>query len=235
VITGVSNSAGGQAGVVAGSFFSIYGANLAPVADDWSNSIVNGQLPAQLDGVSVTIGGKPAYIAQMIPTQINAVAPDIGVGPVQVVVTTPSGSSSAYTVESQQYGPAFWPWPGGQPVATHADYTIAARNGTIPGIATVPARPGEVITLWGTGFGPVTPTVPAGQAPGQYAGAMTTNPVTVSLNGTSIPVLGAALSSYAGEYQVAIQMPESIPDGDYTLVATIGGVPTPATLFTVQH
>ena len=235
VITGVSNAAGGQPGVFPGSFISIYGANLTPVSDDWSNSIANGQLPTQLGGVSVTIGGKPAYIAQMIPTQINAQAPDIGVGPMQVIVTTPSGSSSAYTVNSQQYGPAFWPWPGSQPVATHADYTLAAKNGTFPGTTTVPAKPGEVITLWGTGFGPVVPPVPAGQVPGQYAGAMTTNLVTVSLNGTSIAVLGAALSTYPGDYQVAIQIPASIASGDYTLAATIGRVSTPTMLFTVQQ
>jgi uncharacterized protein (TIGR03437 family) len=206
VITGVSNAAGGQPGVFPGSFISIYGANLTPVSDGWGNSIANGQLPPQLDGVSVTIGGKPAYIAQMVPTQINAQVPDIGAGPMQVVVTTPSESSAAYTVNSQQYGPAFWPWPGNQPVATHADYTSAAKNGTFPSTTTVPAKPGEVITLWDTGFGPVAPSVPAGQVPGQYAGAMTTNPVTLSLNGTPVTVLGAALSTYPGDYQVAIQI-----------------------------
>ena len=235
VITGVSNAAGGQPGVSPGSFISIYGTNLTPVSDSWSNSIANGQLPTQLDGVSVTIGGKPAYIAQMIATQINAQVPDLAFGSMQVVVTTPSGSSSAYTVNAQQYGPAFWPWPGSQPVATHPDYTIAAKNGTFPGTTTMPAKPGEVITLWGTGFGPVTPSVPAGQVPGQYADAMTTNPVTVSLNGTSVTVLGAALSAYPGDYQVAIQIPASIPNGDYTLAATIGGVSTPTVLFTVQQ
>jgi uncharacterized protein (TIGR03437 family) len=235
VIGGVSNAAGGQPGVVPGSIISIYGGNLTPVSDNWSSSIVNGELPTQLDGVSVTIGGKPAYIDQMIPTQINVQVPDIGFGQTQVVVTNPSGSSAAYAVNSQQYQPAFWLWPGKQPVATHADYALAAKNGTFPGLTTVPAKPGEVITLWGTGFGPVAPFVPAGQVPGQYAGATTTNPVTVSLNGTNVTVLGAALSGYPGDYQVAIQIPASLPSGDYTLTATIGGVSTPAMLFTVQQ
>jgi len=48
-------------------------------------------------------------------------------------------------------------------VATHVDYTIAAKNGTFLGLTTVPAKPGEVITLWVTGCGPTNASVPAGQ------------------------------------------------------------------------
>jgi uncharacterized protein (TIGR03437 family) len=207
---------------------------LTPVSADWSKSIINGQLPAQLDGVTVTIAGKPAYIYQMIPSQINAQAPDVGFGPVQVTVTTPSGTSAPFTVIAQQYGPAFWPWPGNQPVATHADYSPATKNGTIPGTTTRPAQPGEVITLWGTGFGPTTPPVPAGQLPTALA-PQTQMQVTVTLNGASITVVSAVLSAYPGDYQIAVQIPASAENGDYALVATIGGVASPTVTLTVQH
>jgi uncharacterized protein (TIGR03437 family) len=116
-----------------------------------------------LDGISVTIGGKPADVYAVTPGQINVQAPDVGNGPVQVVVTTGGGSSTPFAASSQLYSPAFFLWPGNQPVATHLDYSIAAKNGTFSGLTTVPAKPGEVITLWGTGFGPTNPAVPAGQ------------------------------------------------------------------------
>ncbi len=236
VVTGIVNAAGGQPGVVSGSFVSIYGSNFTPLPyDDWSKSIINGQLRTQLDGVSVTIGGKPAYIYAMTPGQINVQAPDVGNGPVQVVVTTGGGSSAPFATTSQLYSPAFFPWPGNQPVATHLDYSIAAKDGTFSGLTTVPAKPGEVITLWGTGFGPTNPPVPAGQEP-TVAAAPTQNPVAVTLGGTSVPVLGAVLSSYAALYQIAIQIPASMPDGDYPIVATVSGVQSPGTFsLTVQH
>jgi uncharacterized protein (TIGR03437 family) len=220
VIAGVSNAAGGQPGVASGALVSIYGSNFTPLSyDDWGKSITNGRLPAELDGISVTIGGKPAYINAVTPGQINVQAPDVGNGTVQVVVTTPGGASSAFTVSSQLYSPAFFPWPGNQPVATHADYSLAAKDGTFPSTSTVPAKPGEVIILWGTGFGPTTPVVPAGQEPVVQA-APTQAPVDISLGGIVVPVLGAVLSSYAATYQVAIQIPASMADGDYPIVAS---------------
>lgn len=170
----------------------------------------------------------------MIPSQINAQAPDVGFGPVQVTVTTPSGTSAPFTVLAQLYGPAFWPWPGNQPVATHTDYTPAAKNGTISGTATSPAKPGEVITLWGTGFGPTTPPVPAGQLPTALA-PKTQMSVTVTLNGANITVVSAVLSAYPSDYQIAVQIPASAENGDYALVATIGGVASPAVTLTVQQ
>ncbi|HLK49294.1 MAG TPA: IPT/TIG domain-containing protein [Bryobacteraceae bacterium] len=236
VITSVANAAGGQHGVASGAFVSIYGSNFTPLPyDDWSKAIINGQLPKQLDTVSVTIGGKPAYIYAISPGQINVQAPDVGNGPVQVVVTTGGGASTPFTTSSLLYSPAFFPWPGNQPVATHADYSIAAKNDTFPGVTTVAAKPGEVITLWGTGFGPTNPLVPAGQEPTAVA-PPTQSPVTVTLGGTAIPVLGAVLSSYAAAYQIAIQIPASMPDGDYPIVATLNGAQSPSSsVLTVQH
>ncbi len=236
IINSVANAAGGQTGVASGAFVSIYGSNFTPLPyDDWGKSIINGQLPKQLDGVSVTIGGKPASVYAVSPGQINVQAPDVGNGPAQVVVTTGGGASAPFTTISQLYSPAFFPWPGNQPVATHLDYSIAAKNGTFSGLTTVPAKPGDVITLWGTGFGPTNPSVPAGQEP-TVAGPPTQNPVTVTLGGTAVPVLGAVLSSYAAVYQIAIQIPASMSDGDYPIVATVSGAQSPASSFlTVQR
>jgi uncharacterized protein (TIGR03437 family) len=236
VITGVANAAGGQPGVFPGSFVAIYGSGFTSLAyDDWSKTIVNGQLPTQLDGVSVSIGGLPAYVYAITPGQINVQAPNATVGAAPVMVTASGKSSAVFSATAQEYGPAFFPWPNNQPVATHLDYTLAAARGTFPGVTTVPAKPGEAIILWGTGFGPTTPAVLAGQLPGQSAGANTASPVTVTLNGANIPVLGAALSTFPGEYQVAVQLPATIAEGDFPLVATINGVASPTVTLTIQQ
>jgi uncharacterized protein (TIGR03437 family) len=101
-------------------------------------------------------------------------------------------------------------------------------------LTTVPAKPGEVITLWGTGFGPTNPSVPAGQEP-TVAAPPTLNPVSLTLGGTSVPVLGAVLSSDAAVYQIAIQIPASMPDGDYSVVATVKGVQSPGNVVLAVH
>src|SRR5436305_9565703 len=95
---GVVSGASFQPGIVPGSWLTIKGSNLSPVASDtWDKAIVNGNLPTSLDGVSVSVAGKPAYVYFISPGQINVQAPDVGAGPVPVTVTTPSGTSVAMT------------------------------------------------------------------------------------------------------------------------------------------
>ncbi len=227
----VQNGASYQEGIVPNSFMQIKGTNLASTTVDWTNFIgANGELPTSINNVSVSVGGKPAYIAAISPGQINVLAPDVGLGPVQVTVTTLAGTSAAVTANSQQYGPAFFPW-GSYAVATRPDFSIAVKNGTFPA-ATVPAKPGDTIILWGTGFGPTTPAAPVGVKVPFGTLFLTSSPVTVTLGNTPVQVFGAAAAlaaPYAGLYQVNIKIPDSMPDGDWPIVATINGVSSPAT------
>jgi uncharacterized protein (TIGR03437 family) len=59
----------------------------------------------------------------------------------------------------------------------------------------------------------------------------------VKIGTTPATVYGAALApGYAGLYQVAIQIPASLANGDYPVVASISGVESPsATMITVQQ
>ncbi|HEX5227825.1 MAG TPA: IPT/TIG domain-containing protein, partial [Bryobacteraceae bacterium] len=174
---GVVNGASFTPGLVPNSWATILGTNLAPVTTDWSKSIVNGKLPTSVGNVSVTIGGKPAYVYYVSPTQINVLVPDIAFGPVQVTVKTPSGTSSAFTATSSQYGPAFFVWPNNQVVATRQDFSLAAKAGTFAGATTIAAKPGDVLILWGTAFGPTTPIAPDGvQVPSDQTYSTSTLP-----------------------------------------------------------
>jgi uncharacterized protein (TIGR03437 family) len=226
---GVVNGASFQAGVPANSWVTIKGTNLAPRTDDWSQSIVDGALPTSLDGVSVTIGGKPAYVYFISPGQLNVLAPDVPSGPVTVTVTTDGGTSAVFTTTANAYGPAFFPWPNNQVVATRQDYSYAAKAGTFPGATTVPAKPGDVIILWGTGFGPTLPAAPLGVSVPAAGGYPTASAPTVTINNTPALVYGAALApGSAGLYQIAIQVPSTMADGDWPIRATIGNITSPA-------
>jgi uncharacterized protein (TIGR03437 family) len=224
----VTAGIGGPASFEAGSFVEIDGANLANTNPGriWnaSTEIINGNLPTKLDGVSVTINGKPAFIYYISPTQINLQAPsDTATGSVQVVVNN-NGATTTFSGNLQTYSPAFFAWNGSPyPVATrYPDNAFIANPSAVAG--TVAAKQGDVLILWGTGFGPTNPALTAGivlTAPLTAA----TNP-TVSIDGADVQVLGSAMS-YAGEYQVAIQLPKSLSNGDHSIVASVGGISSP--------
>jgi uncharacterized protein (TIGR03437 family) len=233
---GVVGGAGFQAGIVPGSWITIQGTNLSSKTESWNNATAHGNLPTSLDGVSVSIGGKPAYIAYISPTQINAVAPNVAAGLVPVTVMNASGASAPISAVMQAIQPSFFQW-GNYAVATRQDYSLAVEDGTIPGVTTTPVKPGEVIILWGTGFGPTSPSAPEGVPVPSDATYNTSNTVAVTVGGTAATVYGAALApGFTGLYQVAIQVPASLANGDYPVIATISGAQSlSTTLITVQN
>jgi uncharacterized protein (TIGR03437 family) len=226
---GVLNGASFQRGVPANSWVTIKGTNLAAQTDDWSHSILNGALPTSLDGVSVGMGGKPAYVYFVSPGQLNVLAPDVPAGPISVTVTTAGGTSAVFATSANAYGPAFFTWPNNQVVATRQDYSYAVKAGTFAGATTVAAKPGEVIILWATGLGPTLPAAPLGASVPASGGYPTASAPTVTINKLPATVYGAALApGSAGLYQIAIQIPAGVGDGDWPIQATIGNITSPA-------
>jgi uncharacterized protein (TIGR03437 family) len=235
---GVLNGASFKPGIAAGSWISIFGRGLAPGTRIWRGyELVDSRLPAKLDGVSVTINNKPASVYYVSPTQLNVQVPsDEALGPVAVQVTTLGGASNTVTAQMQAFSPAlfaFDPENRKYAAAQHTDYSYLAKPGLFAGAATRGASPGETILLYGTGFGPTSPAVPAGQvvaAPTRLA-----NPVTVRIGGSVADVSFAGLSA-AGLYQFNVKVPETLADGDAAVVVEVGGVRSPDGVFiTVQR
>jgi uncharacterized protein (TIGR03437 family) len=227
-ISAVVNAAGFTPGapISTGSWVSIFGANLSPAGDSrqWNTSteIVNGLFPTSLDGTSVSINGKKATVEFISPTQVNIQPPDdTAVGPVQVVITTTAGGASAsFTANYAQFAPGLFLATAPYIAAQHADGSYVGGYA-----GATPAMPGEVITLWGTGFGPANPPVPAGQV---FNGASTlANNVTVTINGQTAAVDFAGIVG-AGLVQINVHVPPSINNGDAVVLATVGGVSTQA-------
>ena len=234
---GVVNGASFQSGIVPGSWATIQGSSLSTVTDTWDNFIVNGKLPTTVDGVSVTVGGAPAFVYYISPSQINLIVPEGISGPQPVTVKNAAGTSAAETVTVKSFGPAFFGWPKNQVVATREDFTLAAAAGTFAGTTTVPAKPGDTIILWGTGFGSTIPAAPSGlETPSSVTYNTSTLP-TIDIDKVPAKVFGAALApGFAGLYQVAIEVPSSLGSGDWPIVATIGGVSSPnGMVLTVQE
>jgi uncharacterized protein (TIGR03437 family) len=180
------------------------------------------------------IDNKPAYLWVVSPTQINLQVPDDATtGLVSVVVATASGAATS-TVTLSPYGPSFSLLGDGKHVAAEiltsngigayagGAYDLVGPANTFS-YSTRPVRAGETLVLYGVGFGPVTPHVPAGQA---FSGsAPTTTLVAVTIGGVKANVSYSGITS-AGLYQINLTVPNA-PSGDQALQATVNGVQTP--------
>ncbi len=212
-----------------GSWVDIYGSNLASGTATW-----NGDFPMSLGGASVMVNNKPAYLSYVSPTQINIQAPDDTASGIVNVTVTSGGASATSTVNLASFGPSFSLLDGthvaaiivrsdGSGAYGGGSYDIVGPTGTSLGYKTVAAKAGDVVELFGVGFGPTHPAVPAGQP---YSGsAPTTNPVQLQIHGTSVTPLFSGISG-AGLYQINLTIPAGLGTGDQPLLATVGGVQT---------
>jgi uncharacterized protein (TIGR03437 family) len=202
-----ANAEGENPAIAPNTWVEIKGANLAPAGDSriWQGTDFTGnQMPVQLDNVSVTVNGKPAYFYYISPTQINILTPpDALSGTVPVVATANGRDSAPFMAQAAVLAPTFFVFNGGPYVAA-----VHAAGGLI-GPATLfpdatPAVQGETILIYANGFGPTTvPVVSGSKTQGgalapfpaiqvgnstanvQFAGLVGDHPITVTYNGVS--------------------------------------------------
>jgi uncharacterized protein (TIGR03437 family) len=225
-------------GIAPNTYLSIYGTDLAATKRTWTTADfgANGTtLPTSLDGVSVTLNGEPAYICYISPVQINLLTPtDMAtVGKVTVQVSNGTLTSSVVSATVQATAPAFFLFDAaGHVAATHANNTpIGTATSTPPG---TPAAPGELIVLYGTGFGPTIPPTVNGQL--QTVPALMTSYPVIQFNGATGTIAWGGLSA-TGLYQFNVTIPNGVEDGDISVTAaTGGGISSPITgLITVKQ
>jgi uncharacterized protein (TIGR03437 family) len=235
-ITLVANAEGEALTIAPNTWIEIKGGNLAPPGDAriWQGSdFVGGQMPKQLDQVSVTVNGKSAFVYYISPLQVNALTPpDPLSGPVQVVVTTGGVTSKSFTAQAQALSPSFFVFGGGPYLAaTHVDGSLIGPLSLFPG-ATTPAKVGETIVLYANGFGSTNVPVQAGAI--EQSGTLSPLPL-IKIGGVTADVRFAGLV-FPGEFQFNVVVPPSLAAGDQSITATYGGVSTQAsTLITIHN
>lgn len=204
--SGVVNAASLMPGIAPGGFATIFGTGLAATTRTWATSdFANGKLPLQLDGVSVTINGKPAYVYYVSPTQIDVIAPaDSTNGAVSVVVTNNTVASAPATAQLAPIAPALFA-VGKYAIATHANGSLVGPPSVLAGAT--PATPGEVIAIYGTGFGPTTSGTDGLVL---SSPATLSSPPVVNIGGVSASVTFAGRSA-AGLDQINVTVPTASP------------------------
>ena len=230
---GIQNAASAGATIAPNSFVAIFGGGLAATTHMWGGTdFVNNALPTALQGVSVSINGEAAYIDYISPVQIDIlVPPDIPAGPVQIQVTNNGLASATIAATMSAVAPAFFDFgpvnaAGNQYIAaTHANGTPGGPPSYVTGVASTPFTEGEIIILYGTGFGPTNPPVPKGQLI-TTAAALVATP-TVTIGGLPAQVQFAGVSE-AGLYQFNVVVPTGLTAGttaniDVPVVIDLGG------------
>lgn len=224
------------------SIISIFGMDFSSETFVFPNLDGAGKIDTILGGTCVEIGDKRAPIFAMTPTQANVQTPETPTtGPVGVVVIrdcdTPLATrSNVEMVTMEEATPGFFIF---SPVA--ADGFIAARfnegfapvapDGAFATETSRPAKPGEIVVLFGTGWGQTDAALATGQlAPGAAQVLEAANPF-ITLDGIPLTpgdvfYVGVTPGT-AGLFQLAIRIPEGTTPGNKQVVLTVYGRSTP--------
>ncbi len=228
---------GGSTAFASGSWLEIKGSNLSATTRTWAGDDFNGaNAPTTLDGVTVTVNGRRAFVGYISPTQINVQAPgDTAVGPLDLIVTSGGCAGEAFRVQKAAVAggllaPSVFNVGGTQfAAALYQDgFTFVGRDGLIPGVPFRAAAPGDIITLYGIGFGDVLPAI----APGTVVSTPNNIPgLTLFFGSTEASVSYAGLAPNAvGLYQFNLTVP-NVASGDHRIVIRVNGIEMPQTAY----
>jgi uncharacterized protein (TIGR03437 family) len=229
------------------SIVSIFGRDFSADTLVFPNLDSTGKIDTVLGGTCVEIGGERAPIFAVTPTQANVQTPATPTaGPVGVVVIrdcdTPLASrSNIEMVTMEQATPGFFIF---DPI-TSGGFIAARFNATqdqppVP-VAPVsafpndsfgpsrPAKPGDIVLLYGTGWGPTAAALTTGELASEGAQVLENAMVTfggIPLAADDVLYVGVTPLT-AGLFQLAIRIPDGTSPGNKQVVLTVYGKSTP--------
>jgi uncharacterized protein (TIGR03437 family) len=175
-------------------------------------------IPTEVNGVRVKAndGYIPVFYAS--ETQINVQCPQLAPGnPLTLTVESNTGTSSPLSTKVQYATPGIFALDGsgrGQGAILLANTSTVAMPHT-DGIPSQPAKPGDYVSIYATGLGPVDINLATGQPAPTNVTVPATAPVDVLIDGVKADVPFAGLApGYTGLFQVNAKVPESIHTGD---------------------
>ncbi len=149
--SGVRNAAGETPleAVAANSAISIYGASLASAVEIGPDN----PLAQSLAGVTVRVNDRVLPLLFVSPEQINAQLPyDLEPGEYTLAVWQENRAEVKSTFTVARNAPGLF-----QNIVDEVPWAVALHPDGSPVTAEAPARRGEVVTVYGTGFGPTVP------------------------------------------------------------------------------
>jgi uncharacterized protein (TIGR03437 family) len=207
VVNAVVNNANYASGapLAPGSVAAIFGAYLTLKADaNYSGPV------ATLGGTTVKVNGIAAPIYATTLAQVNVEIPWelAGLPEASLKVTVDGQESAPFTIKIADTAPYIFIF-GGNPL-------IARQQ---------PVQPGSLLTIYGTGFGPVH-NQPATGSPATNFTSTTVNTPTVTIGGVPADINFSGLApGLAGVWEVSVRLPEGVAFGPAVPVKlSIGGI-----------
>jgi uncharacterized protein (TIGR03437 family) len=205
---------GENPGLAPGGLYSAFGFDLA-VETAMARSL---PLPLNLAGTIVRVNGLPAPLLHVSPGQVNFQAPfELSGSLAQITIETPAGLSApaAQVIRVAHPGVFFDPVTGTGAIL-NSDGTLLSQR---------PARRGEAVQVFATGFGAVEPAGRTGMAAASVPLSLTLNTPRVTIGGLDAEVKFSGLAPFlAGVYQVNVIVPPSLAPGRHRLRMEIGGL-----------
>ncbi len=225
VVTNVMNAASSipaglpNAGIAQGAIFTLVGVNLGPATLSIAK---NAFQSTTLSGTSISVTVAGTTVAPLMyytsATQVAALLPSntpVGTGTVTVTNNGQIGVAAQITVVQSNLG-IFTVTSDGQGVGivTYPDYSLVSsmKAANCGGVYTTcgAANPGDVLTVWATGLGPVSGSDASGTGLGVD---MTSIDLKLWLGGVSAQVLFRGRGCCIGEDQIAFVVPDNVPTG----------------------
>ena len=215
-------------GLVPGNWAQVKGTNLSGMTRIWDASDFVGlgnSLPTSLGGTSVTVSGIPAAVYYVSPGQVSFQVPSGVSGTVPVQVTSFGVASNIVTGTVVSSAPGIFPVAANgvnYAAGVFLDGKIAGDPSMGPAFRN--AAPGDVVQLFASGL--------AAAPAGVVAGVQSAGSVSVTIGSVTIPADSANLVA-VGEFQINFTVPQAfagMPEGNYPIAISIGGVSSPATI-----
>ena len=214
-IDGMGNNASGSAVFAPGMQAAVYGSQLAPALQ----AATRMPLPFTLSGVSATVNGVSAPLYAVSQGQINLQLPyETGSGTAVLAVNN-NGQIASYSFPVTAAAPGIF--------SNLINNSTGGRGS---------ARPGDVLTIFITGAGDLTPSLATGATPPSTTAARNLPkprlPLAVTVGGETAGIAFAGnASGLVGITQVNFTVPASAAPGPQQVIVTVGAAASdPVTL-----
>ena len=219
-IAGIGNAATGQVVFAPGMIMSVYGTGLGTLAQ----AAATIPLPEYMAGFYAFVNKVPTPLYYVGPNQVNLQVPyETTVGSADLNLQTPYESlDKTFSVSSA--GPGIFMFPDGR--------VNPSNTGSV----------GQTLTMFITGDGQVTPSLPDGTTPSSST-PLSRLPkprqtLTVTVAGIPVAQTGnwfyGIPSGLVGATQINFTIPAGVPSGRQPVVVTVGTASSPPAYITIQ-
>jgi uncharacterized protein (TIGR03437 family) len=177
---------------------------------------------------TVEVGGRTAtVIFQEGVTAVIQIPVELAPGPTTLVATAGGTRLTPVTITLDAYAPGLYvereysligvfyrPWP----------FVVDCAHSVRPTVFPYDLFANEVVTVFATGLGPTSPSVPSGATAPSAPPATTAAKPTISVGGRPAEVLRSVLApGMVGLYQIDFRMPDGLGHGFHPVVLNIAG------------